>query len=170
MLRKRNTSMRSRGLYVLKRQYHRDYHLRIDPQTWEQYFPGHIPGRYPRVLYGKNLGAEGEQYMDLNVLDLSHRRPLYYDVVERKPFTFTTESIRKSIQFESFLTFLKSGCQLWAIEIYWNQVGVMTGHSAFTADFNWSSSHIAVRVVSIYTFSKVRGRSWWLSFDWDMKM
>ena len=92
------------------------------------------------------LEAEREQYMDLDAPGLCRKRPLYYDVVEGKLFAFTTESSRTSIQIELLLTFLKSGVQLWALEEYWNQVRVMTGQSASTADFNWSSSHIAVSI------------------------
>ena len=75
--------------------------------------------------------------------DLCYKRPFYYDVIEGKPFTFTC--IR--IQIELLLTFLKSGGQLWALDDYWTQVGVLTGHSAATADFNWSPSHISISMM-----------------------
>ena len=75
-----------------------------------------------------------------------YKRPFYYDVIERNPFTFTTESTRIRIQIELLLIFLKSVGQLWALDDYSTQVGVLTGHSAETADFNWSPSHITVRM------------------------
>ena len=81
--------------------------------------------------------------MELDVPDLCYKRPFYYDVIEGKPFTFTC--IR--IQIELLLTFLKSGGQLWALDDYWTQVGVLTGHSAATADFNWSPSHISISMM-----------------------
>ena len=40
--------------------------------------------------------------------------------------------------------FLKSGGQLWALEDYWTQVEVATGHSASITDFNWSPARISV--------------------------
>ena len=76
--------------------------------------------------------------------DLCYKRPSYYDVIEGKPFTFTTESTSNRIQIELLLIFLKSGGQLWALDDYWTQVGVLTGHSAAIADFNWSPSDISV--------------------------
>ena len=82
--------------------------------------------------------------MDLDVPDLDFRRPFYYDVLEGKPFTFTTEESRVRIQINLLMTFLKSGGQLWALEDYWTQVGIATGHSAAVADFNWSPAHISV--------------------------
>ena len=82
--------------------------------------------------------------MELGVSDLCYKRPLYYDVSEGKPSTFTTESTRIRIQIELLLIFLKSGGQLWALDVYWTQVVVLTGRSAATADFNWSPSHISV--------------------------
>ena len=82
--------------------------------------------------------------MGFDVPDLCYKRPFYYDVIEGKPFTFTTESNRIRIQIEPLLIFLKSGGQLWALNDYWTQVGVLTGHSAATADFNWSPSHVSV--------------------------
>ena len=42
------------------------------------------------------------------------------------------------------MIFLKSGSELWALEDYWTQVGVATGHSASIADFNWSPAHVSV--------------------------
>ena len=85
--------------------------------------------------------------MEFDVPDLCNKRPFYYDVIEGKPFTFTTESTRIRIQSDFMLTFLKSAGQLWALDDYWTQVGVLTGHSAATADFNWSPSHISVSMV-----------------------
>ena len=82
--------------------------------------------------------------MELDVPDLCYKRPFYYDMIKGKPFAFTTESSRIRIQTELLLMFLKSGGQLWTLDDYWTQVGVLTGHSAATADFNWSSSLISV--------------------------
>ena len=65
-------------------------------------------------------------------------------MIEGKPLTFITESPRIRIQIELLLMFLKSGGQLWALDDYWTQVGVLTRHSAANADFNWSPSHISV--------------------------
>ena len=84
--------------------------------------------------------------MELDVPDSCSKRPLYYDVAEGKPFTFTTESNRIRIQIELLLIFLKSGGQLWAASEYWTQVGVVTGHSAATVEFNWIPSHMLVSV------------------------
>ena len=67
-------------------------------------------------------------------------------MVEEKTFKFRTEFARIRIQNELLLIFLKSGGKLWALDNYWTPVGVITGHSAATADFNWSPSHISVSV------------------------
>ena len=80
--------------------------------------------------------------MHLDVPDLDHKRPIYYDVIEGKPFTFTSESSRVLTQMELWI-FLKGG-QLWALEEYWTQVCVLVGHSASTADFNWSAGQISI--------------------------
>ena len=139
--------MKSRRLYELKRHYQRDCHLRIDQRFRERYCSGKVRGKDARVLYGVKLEKEREQYMELDVPDLCYKRPFYYDVIEGKPFTFTTESTRIRIQIELLLIFLKSGGQLWALDDYWTEVGVLTGHSAATADFNWSPSHISVSMM-----------------------
>ena len=76
--------------------------------------------------------------------DLCYKRTSHYDVIERKPSTFTTESSRIRIQIELLLIFFKTGGQLWALNDYWTPVGVLTGHSAATADVNCSRSHISV--------------------------
>ena len=48
------------------------------------------------------------------------------------------------MQIKSLTIFLKNGGQLWALEDYWTQVGVATGHLASIADFNWSPARISV--------------------------
>ena len=96
------------------------------------------------MLYGSKLEAEREVYMELDVPDLEIKRPFYYDVLEGKPLTFTTEESPVRIQINLLMTFLKSGGQLWALEDYWTQVGIATRHSAAIADFNWSPAHNSV--------------------------
>ena len=146
MLCRRNVSMRSRGLYELKRHFQREHHLRADQRFRARYHPSKVRGSDGRTLYGSKLEAEKELFMHLDVPELDHKRPFYYDVVEGKPFTFTSANSRTLIQIELLLIFLRGGGQLWTLEEYWTQVGVLTGHSASTADFNWSSSHISVRI------------------------
>ena len=147
MLCKKNNSLRSRGLYELKRHYQRDCHLWKDERFREQLFPGKTRRRDDQVLFVTKLETKREQDMDLDVPDLCHKRPFYYDVVEGKLSTSTTESSRSRILIELLLTFLKSAGHLWALESFWNQAGMMTGHSVSTADFNWSWSQIAVSVI-----------------------
>ena len=146
MLCRRNVSMRSRGLYELKRHFQREHHLRADQRFRARYYPSKVRGSDGRTLYGSKLEAERELFMHLDVPELDHKRPFCYDVVEGKPFTFTSVNSRTLIQIELLLIFLRGGGQLWTLEEYWTQVGVLTGHSASTADFNWSSSHISVRI------------------------
>ena len=146
MLCRRNLSMSSRGLYELKRHFQREHHLRVDQRFRARYHPSKIRGSDGRTLYGSKLEAERELFMHLDVPELDHKRPFYYDVVEGKPFTFTSVNSRTLIQIELLLIFLRRRGQLWTMEEYWTQVGVLRGHSASTADFNWSSGHIFVRI------------------------
>ena len=131
-------------MYELKRLYQRDCHLRIDQRFRERFCLGEVRGKDARVLYGVKLEKELEEYMGFDVPDLCYKRPFYNDMIEAKPFTFTTESTPIRIQVVLLLIFLKSGGQLWALDDYWTQIGDLTGHSAATADFNWSPSHISV--------------------------
>ena len=144
MLCKKNISMKSRGLCESKRHYQRDCHLRNDQRFREKCCPGKVRERNAQVLYGVKLEKERQQYMELDVPDLCYKRPFSHDVVEGKPFIFTTESSRIRIQIELLLKFFEIGGQLWALNDHWTQVGVLTGHSAATADLNWNRSHISV--------------------------
>ena len=146
LLCRRNVSMRSRGLYELKRHFQREHLLRADQRFRDRYHPSKIRGSDGRTLYGSKLEAEKELFMHLDVPELDHKRPFYYDVLEGKPYTFTSASSRTLIQIELLLIFLRGGGQLWTLEEYCTQVGVLTGHSASTADFNWSLSYISVRI------------------------
>ena len=146
MLCRRNVSMKSRGLYELKQHFQREHHLRADQRFRAQYHPSKVRGSDGRTLYGSKLEAEKELFMHLDVPELDQKRPFYYDVVEGKPFTFTSGNSRTLIKIELLLIFLRGGGQLWTLEEYWTQVGVLTGHSASTADFNWSSSYISVSI------------------------
>ena len=65
-------------------------------------------------------------------------------MLEGKPFTFTTEESGVRFQINLLMTFLRSGGQFCALEDYWTQVGIATGHSASIADFNWIPAHISV--------------------------
>ena len=102
------------------------------------------------MLYGSKLEAEREVHMELDVPDLDFKCPFNCDVLEGKPFTFTTEESRVRLHINLLMTFLKSGGQLWALEDYWTQVGIASGHSAAIADFNWSLAH---NLVSIFGFA-----------------
>ena len=84
--------MKSRGLYKLKRHFQREHHLRVDRRFRALYHPSKVRGSDGRTLYGSKLEAEKELFMHLEGLELDHKPPLYYDVVEGKPFTFTTAS------------------------------------------------------------------------------
>ena len=143
---RRNVSMKYRGLYELKRHFQREHHLRADQRFRARYHPSKVRGSDGRTLYESKLEAEKELFMHLDVPELDHKRPFYYDVDEGKPFTFTTASSQTLIQNELLLIFLRGGGHLWTSEEYWTQVGVLTGHSARTADFNWSSSYISVSI------------------------
>ena len=78
--------------------------------------------------------------MHLEVPELDHECPFDYDVIERKLFTFTSASSRILIQLEMLFLLLRRGGQLWTLEEHWKQVGLLTGPSASTADFNWTAS------------------------------
>ena len=146
---RRNTSMRTRGLYEFKHHFQGGCHFRADQRFKEKYCPKRIRGRDERMLYGSKLDAQREFYMeldvpDLDVPDLDFKSPFYYDVMEGKPFTFTTEESPVRIQINLLMTFLTNVRQLWALEDYWTQVGIAIGHSASIADLNCSPAHIPV--------------------------
>ena len=170
MLCRRNLSTTTRGLYEVKRHFQRDCHSPADQRFREKYCPGKVRGRDGRVLYGSRLEEERECYMELDVPDLDFKRPFHYDVLEGKPFTFTTEESRVRIQINLLMTFLKSGGQYWALEDYWTQVGIPTGHSAAIADSNWSPAHI---FVSDFGFSSTFNCNcevsilWAICWHWD---
>ena len=144
MLCKRNISMRTRGLYELKRPFQRDCHFRADQRLGAKVCPGKVRGRDGRLLYVSKLEAERELYMELDMPDLSHKRPFYNDGLEGKPFIFTTEEAPIRIQIYLLTIFLKGLGQLWDLEEYWTQTGVATGHSASIEDSNWSLARISV--------------------------
>ena len=118
MLCRRNISKKMRGLYELKRHFQRDCHFRADQRLREKICPGKVRGRDGRVLYGSRLEAEREVYVELDLPELLHKGPFYYDVLEEKPFTFTTEEDRIRIQINLLTIFLKNRGQIWALEDY----------------------------------------------------
>ena len=112
MLCRQKISMRTRGLYELKRHFQRDCHFRADQRFREKCCPGKVRARDGRVLYGSKVEREREIYLELDVPDLEFKRPFCYDVLEGKPFTFTIEESRVRIQINLLMTFLKSGGQI----------------------------------------------------------
>ena len=105
MICRRNVSMKSWGLYELKRHFQREYHLRADQRFRARYHPSNVRGSDGRTLYGSKLEAEKELFMHLEVPEVDHKRPFFYDVVEGKPFTFNLASSRTLIQFEIAVDF-----------------------------------------------------------------
>ena len=81
-------------------------------------------------------------------LEVDHKRPSYYDVIEGKPFTFTSASSQTLILIELLLIFLRGRGQLWTLEEYWTRAGVLMSHSASIADFIWRASYIYVSIVA----------------------
>ena len=67
MLHRRRISMKTRGLYELKRHFQRDCHFRADQRFREKYCPGKFRGRDGRVLYDSRSEAKREFYMKLGV-------------------------------------------------------------------------------------------------------
>ena len=88
--------------------------------------------------------AERKIFVDGEVPELGHKQPLFYDVLQGNPFSFTSVDDDIRIQIQSLNTFLKGGGQLWMLDEIWTQVGFLTGNSASTSDFNWSQEHISV--------------------------
>ena len=77
--------MKSRGLYELKRQFQREHPLRSGQIFRARYHPSKVRGSDGRTLFGSKLEAEKELFMYLEVPELDHKRPFYYDVIEGKP-------------------------------------------------------------------------------------
>ena len=73
--------MNSRGLYELKRHFQREHHLRADERFRARYLPSKVRGSDGRTLYGSKLEAEKELFMHLEVPELDHKRPFYYDFI-----------------------------------------------------------------------------------------
>ena len=98
---------------------------------------------------------EKDLLVQLNVPDLEHKCLLYYDAADVKPFTFTTESARFSMQIDFLIVFLTGWGPLWRLEQYWAQLGLLIGHSTSAADLNRSASYISVSWF-LYTYTIVR--------------
>ena len=106
--------MKSGGRYELQRHFQREHHLRTDQRFRARCHPSKVPGRDGRTLYGSKLEAEKELFMHLEVPELDHKRPFYYDFIEGKPF-FMSVSSRTLIQVELLLIFskVKANCRHW---------------------------------------------------------
>ena len=60
MICRRNVSMKSRGLYELKRHFQREHHLRADHRFRARYHPSKVRGSDGLTPYGSKLEAEKE--------------------------------------------------------------------------------------------------------------
>ena len=74
---------------------------------------------------------------------MSGRSAVQRKVMPWKSSWSRRESVaRLEVGSRAWILFLKCGRQLWALEDYWRQVDIATGHSASIADFTWSPAHI----------------------------
>ena len=130
--------MLAQGIYETKRHYQSQKRLCREQRYRQNYCPDALRGTDARLIHGIRLAAEGEVYMDWEIPEMDHKWPFYYEVVEGKPFQFTSVDGRGRFEIQPLNTFLKSGDQFWVQEDFWNQVGILTGKAASTSDFNWS--------------------------------
>ena len=101
------------GLYGLKKHFHQEQHFRSDQRfRASNPYPSTVRGSDGPTLYGTKLEAGKELLMHLKVSDLDHKCPFYYDVVEGKPFTFSSKSSRVVMHIELLPNFLKECGQL----------------------------------------------------------
>ena len=68
-----NVSMKSRGVYELKRHFQREHHLRADQMFRARYHPSTVHGSDGRTLCGSKLEAEKELFVHLEVPELDHK-------------------------------------------------------------------------------------------------
>ena len=117
---KKNIPMKSRRLYDLKKHFQRNHHSRAYQRFFRAwYHHTKLRGLDRPTLYGSKLKVEKELFMGLDVPHLDHKLPFYYDVIDRKPFNFTSKSSGVLTQMELLLIFLKGGGRLWTVEKYW---------------------------------------------------
>ena len=100
-----------------------------------------------RVLYGERHEKEKKNYIEEEASELDNKRPFFYKFFDGKPFVFTTEKDRVSIQIHVILTFSKNCCELRDLGDHGTQVGVLKGHCASLADSIWSRERITVSIV-----------------------
>ena len=88
--------MRTCRLHEQKRHFQRDCHFRADQRLKEKICPRKVRGCDGR-LYGSKLETERELYVELEMPDLSHKRPLLMMFWKGSRF-FTTKEARIRIQ------------------------------------------------------------------------
>ena len=93
----------------------------------ENYCRDAVRGTDARVLHGSHLAADREVYMDWENPEGDHKPTFYYGVVEGQLFAFTNAADRILIQNQPLSMFPKSGHQIWGLEDFLNQVGILTG-------------------------------------------
>ena len=99
--------MRAGGVFENKKHYQCPNDQSKDQRYREKYFPEALRARDARILYGERLVAERKNDMDWEVPELVHERPFYYDVLECKPFLFTSVEAHVRIQIHFLTTFLR---------------------------------------------------------------
>ena len=143
-------SMRSHGVYELKRRYQSTCHLRQNQRYCDRYFSEAVRGKDARVLYGERMGAESEVYMHCVIPDMDHKK-LFQSDVEVKPFIFTRTEDRVRIQRQLLTPFPMARGQLCMLDDLSTQVGILTWNSASPSDFNWSQENIKVSQFALVT-------------------
>ena len=96
------------------------------------------------MLYGARPVAKRQVYMICEVPEMDHKKLFFYDVVERKPFVFTSGKDCVRFQLHLLKTFLKGGGQLWLLDELWTQLGFLTGSTTSSSYFSWSQEHTGV--------------------------
>ena len=143
---KKNFSIRSKGTMEILRHHRTEKHLRRDQRWRYEHLKSTDPvtlktqhrvrGRNGKILSKMELAKELPKFMNVELVDIGERFPLYEDFVRSRTTPLITPESRARTQLSMVADFIQSHGDIAILRSIWAQISSFTDHQASLCDFD----------------------------------
>ena len=156
---KTNVSIFTKGAWEIVRHFQCESHFRKD-QRWRYEHlkkKDKVTGRIVHEVRGKKgqlltplkLEREKPLFMQAPLVETGCSYPFYEDHMAGLGSVAGQEEIRLCVQISMVALFAPRCGDLCTLELLWSQIGTVTNHQSLFSPYDWGSSTLTVRIVSL---------------------
>ena len=154
---KKNVSIRSKGTMEILRHHRTEKHLRRDQRWRYEHLKSTDPvtlktqhrvrGRNGKILSKMELAKELPKSMNVELVDIGERFPVYEDFVRGRTTLLITPESRARTQLSMVADFIQSHGDIAILRSLWAKISSFTDHQASLCDFDWGEDRMTVSIV-----------------------